>query len=105
MISPIPVANGGQDDQMPRRMQLAEIEKLAASIRSLLADPDLDLNEPLRHRGALWPPWRPFSGSGPPSWITRTSDPCKRRTEAFQRVPIGTSLGIWPRGNSGVRCL
>jgi hypothetical protein len=34
-------------------MQLAEIEKLAVSIWSLLADPDLDLNEPLRRRGAL----------------------------------------------------
>ena len=40
---------------MAQRMTLREIEKFAASIRALLADPDADLNDPVRRRweGAL----------------------------------------------------
>ena len=40
---------------MAERMSFSEIEKFAVSIRALLADPDADLNDPVRRRweGAL----------------------------------------------------
>ena len=40
---------------MARPMRRSDVEELAVSIRALLADPDADINEPLRRRweGAL----------------------------------------------------
>ncbi len=40
---------------MARPMRRTDVEELAVSIRALLADPDADINEPLRRRweGAL----------------------------------------------------
>jgi hypothetical protein len=44
-----------QNGQVGRPLSRAEIGKLADSIRTLLADPDADINEPMRRRweGAL----------------------------------------------------
>lgn len=46
---------GGQYGTMTSPMRRAEIEELASSIRAILADADLTLNEPIRRRweGAL----------------------------------------------------